>query len=331
MKKTKTDNSDKSSKKLASAKAAFAVNLTDENDTDQDSDTVMNEDNDEQESSKFQAVSTVSSESNSSFALTDTFESFDLQNQMNISTEADCYKQYITNLFVTGDNYNEKEIFDNNIDVSTSLSLRPIGLLIAKKIQNLKSDRPLKTLFDSGSDKTFINRRILPKGANGTTVKSIGINTITGADKINQKVTLENLTLPEFSATRRINLKVSAYIFDHESSPYDIILGLDLLVPLGIDISCSTNTISWQNEKVTWKPKSYFLDSNLNDPVSYETHCIFLNTNDDFEDWIESHSTSSVNIKSSKYELVDTDKVAQQQKHLTDSQQDELAQVLRGY
>jgi hypothetical protein len=92
--------------------------------------------------------------------------SFDLQNQMNNSTEANCYKQYITNLSVTGDDYNEKEIFDNNIDVSTSLSLRPIGLLIAKKIQNLKSDRLLKTLFDSGSDKTFINRRVLPKGAN---------------------------------------------------------------------------------------------------------------------------------------------------------------------
>jgi hypothetical protein len=53
MKKTKTDNSDKSSKKPASAKAAFAVNLTDEEDTDQDSDTVMNEEDDEQESSKF--------------------------------------------------------------------------------------------------------------------------------------------------------------------------------------------------------------------------------------------------------------------------------------
>jgi hypothetical protein len=128
MKKTKTDNSDKSSKKPASAKAAFPVNHTDEEDTDQASDTVMNEDDDEQESGIFQAVSTASSESNSSFALTVTFVSFDLQNQINNSTEAGCYKQYITNLFVTGDDYSEKEIIDNNIDVSTSLSLRPIRI-----------------------------------------------------------------------------------------------------------------------------------------------------------------------------------------------------------
>jgi hypothetical protein len=35
--------------------------------------------------------------------------------------------------------------------------------------------------------------------------------------------------------------------------------------------------------------------------------------------------------KSYKYELVDTEEVARQQKHLTNLQQDELAQVLRGY
>jgi hypothetical protein len=207
MKKTKTNNSDKNSKKSASAKAAFTVNLTADDNTDQVSDTAMNEDDEEPESGKFQAVKTAPSKSNSSFALTDTFVSFDLQNPMNNSMEAVCYNQYITNVFVTGDDYSEKEIIDNIIDVSTSLSLHPIGLLIAKKIINVKSDRLLKTLFDSGLDKTFINRCVLPKGANDTTVKSIGINTINCVDKINQKVILENLTLPEFSATRRIETK----------------------------------------------------------------------------------------------------------------------------
>jgi hypothetical protein len=105
------------------------------------------------------------------------------------------------------------------------LSLRPIGLLVAKRIQNQKCDWPLKTLFDPGSDKTFINqssRTSSRSGATGKTVKSIGVNTINGVNKFNQKVILEELVLPEFSATRKIDQKVSAYIFDQESSPYMI-------------------------------------------------------------------------------------------------------------
>jgi hypothetical protein len=75
----------------------------------------------------------------------------------------------------------------------------------------------------------------------------------------NQKVVLEELTLAEFSATQRIDKKVSAYVFDKPSSPYDLVLGLDLLVPLGIDISCSTQTIPWLDESVSWKPFDAFV------------------------------------------------------------------------
>jgi hypothetical protein len=114
---------------------------------------------------------------------------------------------------------------------------------------------------------------------------------------MNQKVVLEELTLPELSATQKIDKKVSAYIFNQPSSPYDLIFGLDLLVPLGIDISALTQTISWMGESVSWKPKSYFNNTNLKDSVAYETHCFY--STDDFDTWIESHS-ASVDIKSSK-------------------------------
>jgi hypothetical protein len=185
-------------------------------------------------------------------------------------------------------------------------------------------------LFDPGSDKTFINRCVLPQGVNGKTVEPLPINTLNGIDTMNQKVVLEELTLPELSTTQKIDKKVSAYIFNQPSSPYDLIFGLDLLVPLGIDISCLTQTISWMGESVSWKPKSYFNDTNLKDSVAYETHCFYINSTNDFDTWVESHS-ASVDIKSSKYEKVDTDYVAKQQKHLTPSQQIELANVLKNY
>jgi hypothetical protein len=88
---------------------------------------------------------------------------------------------------------------------------------------------------------------------------------------------------------------------------------------------------AWQDEQVTRKPNSHFLDSNLNIPVSYKTHCFFINSTDDFDDWIESHLTTSVNIMRSKYESVDIDEVARQQKRLSKSQQDDLARILREY
>jgi hypothetical protein len=52
--------------------------------------------------------------------------------------------------------------------------------------------------------------------------------------------------------------------------------------------------------------------------------------NDDFDEWIESHSTS-VDIKSSEHEKVDVDCAAAQQTHLTPSQQAELAEVLKAF
>ncbi len=60
------------------------------------------------------------------------------------------------------------------------------------------------------------------------------INTLNGVDMVNKKKILQGLTLPEFSVTQIIDKKVSAYVFDQPNSPYDLVLGLDLLVPLGI-------------------------------------------------------------------------------------------------
>jgi hypothetical protein len=89
--------------------------------------------------------------------------------------------------------------------------------------------------------------------------------------------------------------------------------------------------MTWLDESVSWKPKSYFDDANLADSVSYETHCFFVNSSDDFDEWIESHSTATVNVKESKYGKVDTDCAAKQQIHLTPEQQIDLAEVLKDY
>ena len=120
--------------------------------------------------------------------------------------------------------------------------------------------------------------------------------------------------------------KAWACVFDQSSTcPHDLVLGLDLLVPLGICISCLTQTIAWSDGSAPWNPKSNFDGSHLlADLVSCETHCFFVDADDDFDEWIESHQTSA-DVKSSKHEKVDTDCAAAQQTHLTPSQQAEPA------
>jgi hypothetical protein len=143
-------------------------------------------------------------------------------------------------------------------------------------------------------------------------------------------VILEGLISPEFSAMQRTNKRAQARVFDQPNSPYDLVLGLDLLAPLGIDISCLTQTIAWLDQAVAWKPKSCFDDSHLAGSVSYQTRCLFADANDDFNEWIESHSTT-VDVKSSEHEKVDAGQAAVQQTHLTPSQQAELAKDLNDF
>mmetsp|Transcript_26605 Transcript_26605/g.37724 ORF Transcript_26605/g.37724 Transcript_26605/m.37724 type:complete len:335 (-) Transcript_26605:774-1778(-) len=96
----------------------------------------------------------------------------------------------------------EAEIKNSSDYPLNQLNLRPVGVLLAKSIQNCNSNRPLHVLFDTGSDKSFIARTALPKNAAGKTVPALNINTINGVNKINQQVTLRNITLPEFSPTQ---------------------------------------------------------------------------------------------------------------------------------
>jgi hypothetical protein len=178
-------------------------------------------------------------------------------------------------------------------------------------IQSHKNSRALKVLFDSGLDQMFIKRTILSKGAVVKTVTALKVSTIQGIDQVTQKVILKDLKFPEFSPTQQIDKVMVAYVYhDHKDSPYDVIIGLDVLVPLGIDISCATKMIQWMDHKIPWKPKSDFNNSILSDPVACQTHCFF------FE---------------SKYEAIDVHQVAKQQLQLDQQKQNDLAEVLCHY
>eukprot|EP00934_Nitzschia_sp_Nitz4_P006682 Nitzschia sp. Nitz4//scaffold155_size52807//35946//37208//NITZ4_006802-RA/size52807-snap-gene-0.39-mRNA-1//1//CDS//3329537387//6672//frame0 len=131
---------------------------------------------------------------------------------------------YSSNTLVFPSSGTQESVIGMNVEPQqlSSLELKPIGLLLAKSMQGYELTKPLKVLFDSWSDKTFINRRVLPSGVNGKTVQTKTFSTLMGAQKMNQEVVLNDITLPEFSPTKRIDHPCKALIWDAPKSPYDV-------------------------------------------------------------------------------------------------------------
>ena len=145
-------------------------------------------------------------------------------------------------------------------DITSPLRLRAISIATVELVQNVPSKRPLRVLFDSGSDKTLWNRKALPKGVMPHTLKNGGsrVTGVHGTECLSHEVLFSGLSFPEFSSTRRVPGPIRATVFDNPDSNYDIIIGLDLLMLLGIDVRSSTRTIEWQSKTIAFKPANYF-------------------------------------------------------------------------
>ena len=87
----------------------------------------------------------------------------------------------------------------------------------------------------------------------------IDIHTLTGSTKSNRMVILKGVVLPEFSPTKKVDQSICAFVYDHDS-PYDMIIGNDVLLPLGFDFLLSIKAMKWLDSIVPWKPISYFQD-----------------------------------------------------------------------
>ena len=250
------------------------------------------------------------------------------------------FDSFMTNLYVDGESQDEfsNSIFYSEHDNFRDLmnSLKPIGILKADTIQNIPSVRPFKVLFDTGSENTFINVRALPKDVIPSVEYSINIQTLTGMDKSDRSVLLKGISLPEFSPTKKIDIAITAFIFNHESI-YDMIVGNDVLLKIGFDFLLSIKAMKWFDTTVPWKNISYFQDPLINGYLN-EAYCFFIespieNSIDDHFPCTAHHAylAQPIQIKESKYELVTTQQIIDAQLHLSDDQRKDLFQVLEPF
>jgi hypothetical protein len=113
----------------------------------------------------------------------------------------------------------------------------PMIIVNIGKIQGIEHKRPLRALVDSGSKRTFIYKSALPLDVETERLK-IGLitNLLDRLTTIDQAVKLEEIILPELSATTRIVTPFKAYVAEATTVNFDIILGQDFNIALGINI-----------------------------------------------------------------------------------------------
>jgi len=195
---------------------------------------------------------------------------------------------------------------DSTTDKSVDEDLVPSSLLIAKSVQDLPFAKPLKVLFDTGSDISFINTSCLPQGTKPRILNEErhGL-TAAGTFSSARLVTLKEILLPEFSRTKCID-QWDFSLFD-APCPFDILLGRNFLRKLKIDPLCSTHTTTWEDVSIPFKPRSFW-----NDPYNVRT-------------------ALATQIQESKYEQASVEEVVAKQAHLTTQQQLDLTEILKQY
>jgi hypothetical protein len=192
----------------------------------------------------------------------------------------------------------------------------PALLTIVGSIQQVPSFRALLvSLADSGGSHTLINSRCLPPGATPRLLTSnVKFSTAAGELNAQRVVMLRDICLTEFSRSTSVD-QVEAFVFDGKDVPYDIILGRPFLRQYGITLDFQKEIILHNKQELPMKDSSFFRSRDHRHDTSYS---------DEDED-----PNDESFLLESKYEKVNVDDVAQQQKHLTTSQQNDLANIFR--
>ena len=213
------------------------------------------------------------------------------------------------------------------VDMQNSDRLTPITIMVCDTIGALRSRHTLKVLLDSGSTKTYIHRKCLPKNCKPVPVKEARtMRTIAGDGTCNSFVVIRDLRLPELDKNRRIGQQ-KALVFDHDCR-YDVILGADFLSKAGIDIKYSTKTIQWHEFELPMRDPIY-MD---NDEFLAMSNVVEQRNEDELYgmDWCEPESYA-IEILDAKYDAVAIDEVVKQCTHLDDQHQADLKEVLEKF
>ena len=192
--------------------------------------------------------------------------------------------------------------------------------MTSRLIQNKESDRLLRVLFDSGASHTLIHSSALPLNTHLFSLPhEEQCQTVAGTFTTSKTVRLRDIRLPEFDKNKRIH-GVIARVFDAPCN-YDVILGRDLLMDLGLVINFKTKIVKWMDHEIPMRDRQF-----LKDPNHFLANAI-----DDLDLELESDDPLESYILDAKYERMTARQVVESQKHLSAVEQQSLETVLDKY
>jgi len=145
------------------------------------------------------------------------------------------------------------EVFDVHLSMQVDANGNCVPMatayVLVKSIQGVPCSRLFKCLFDTGGTRSMAHRKVLPAGAVVTPMPDATMcNTIAGNYKPSGTLLCEDLKFPEFDA----NLTVDSQDFLVFDAPcaYDLILGNDFLIKIGLKVNYETLELEWQGRKL---------------------------------------------------------------------------------
>ena len=134
-------------------------------------------------------------------------------------------------------------------------------------------------------------------------VKPIKSTTLAGTLQANQQVTLKNSILPELYRTCKIK-EIEALVFNTHCH-YDVILGHDALMTIGLKINFDSHKISWDDSHLTMREYTgsrNFVnipidkqEPDLADQLFQELYEEDLEPDDYWPDFLESDDDNNIN------------------------------------
>ena len=155
--------------------------------------------------------------------------------------------------------YMESNTFESTIQLTRDLL--PVSIIIPQLIQFTHNTIALRALFDSGRAVTLVHAQVLTNGVVPTQSNIQTFTTIAGQFESKQRVLFQNIVLPEFKRTAKIDLH-SCQVF-HGSCAYDIIIRCDLMRKIHFKINFDNNTIECMDITVLMCPSNFFDDTIL--------------------------------------------------------------------
>lgn len=202
-------------------------------------------------------------------------------------------------------------------------TLTPVTILVAGTVGCCKSQRVLRALLDSGSSRTLISKRVVPRNAKPKEINSKRFNTLAGQMTASKLVHMRDVRLPELNRNRGMR-ELKALVFN-QPCRYDVILGSDFLNQAGLDIKYSEKQIEWFGDTIPLRtPSELTAESYLN-----MMEAAYPEDDVPDEEGIEDCYLSQ--ILDAKYEAMDIKQVVSRQTHLTKEQQIGLEKVLLKY